>query len=872
MLNVYITKLVVGDKKYSIVDLNLVAARYSFDLTKLPHSLKILLENIVRNSKDTTQLDKIIDSLKQFTVKGKAECQIEFMPTRILMQDFTGVPAIVDLAGMRDALAKQGGDPKKINPQIPVDLVIDHSIQVDSYGSNDALSDNTAKEITRNFERYKFLKWGQSAFENFKVVPPGTGICHQVNLEYLASIVAKKDNMLMPDTLVGTDSHTTMINSLSILGWGVGGIEAEAAMLGQPIPCLLPEVVGLKMVGHLNPAITATDLVLHITHLLREEGVVGKFVEYFGESLKYLSLADRATIANMSPEYGATCGFFPIDEQTIEYLKLTGRSKEQISIVEAYAKHQKLWRDDNRDATYSTVIELDLSSIKTVMSGPKRPQDTAYVEDIATNFSDYLKNHYNCIPDGCYKELNHGSVVIAAITSCTNTSNPSVMIAAGLVAKKAVEYGLQIKPWVKTSLAPGSQVVTEYLKQSGLDVYLNNLGFNVVAYGCTTCIGNSGPLDQEIETTITTQGLVVSAILSGNRNFEGRINPLTKTDYLASPPLVVIYSLIGNMMINPTQDVIGLSKTGRKIYLQDLWPSNDEIREIVNRCVLPELFTEKYEEVYNGSSAWQNIKTDNSDLYYWNKSSTYIKNPPFFSIIKDKRQAITSARILGIFGDSLTTDHISPAGNIAKDSPAGQYLQNMGVSVEDFNSYGSRRGNYEAMVRASFANIRIKNKICPDIEGGFTKYFPSGEILSIYDAAMQYKNLNIDLVVFGGKEYGTGSSRDWAAKGTKLLGVKAVIAESFERIHRSNLIGMGVLPFIIQDISLASLQLDGSELVDIAFKDKDLKKSMELDCYITHPSGCKQQSKLTLAAYTDNEIEYIKQGGVLTKVLADLFL
>jgi aconitate hydratase len=800
------------------------------------------------------------------------------------MQDFTGVPTVVDLAAMRDAIVKKGGDPKKINPLVPVDLVIDHSVQVDFFGDNKALKRNVEIEMQRNNERYKFLKWGQQSFNNFRVVPPGTGICHQVNLENLAKVVFSKEEengeiIAYPDTVVGTDSHTTMVNGLAVLGWGVGGIEAEAAMLGQPISMLIPAVVGFKLTGDLSEGVTATDLVLTITNILRKAGVVGKFVEFFGEGLEHLSLEDRATISNMSPEYGATSGIFPIDAQTIKYLKLTGRSTENIELVESYAKAQNMFVDKNSPhPEFSEVLELNLSDVRPAIAGPKRPQDKLLLEDAPQSFAeleaqskDKTSRQKFSIPD-LNHNLKNGDIVVAAITSCTNTSNPAVLIAAGLMAKKAVEKGLKIKPTVKTSFAPGSQVASEYLLKSGLQEYLDKIGFNVVGYGCTTCIGNSGPLHPQIEDAIKSNNLLVGAVLSGNRNFEGRVHPLTKANYLASPPLVLAYALAGNLNINLAKDAISTDKDGNLVYLKDIWPKDEEVNKIIELFVNSQMFNEKYSNLFMGDEEWQKIDITKSDTYSWDKSSTYIRLPNFFDNLGSKELSdIRNARILALFGDSITTDHISPAGNIATDSPAAKYLEDNNIAKKDFNSYGSRRGNHEVMMRGTFANIRIKNEMLDGREGGYTKTAVDGKEIPIYDAAMEYKKQNIPLVVFAGKEYGAGSSRDWAAKGTLLLGVKAVIAESFERIHRSNLVGMGVLPLTFKNNETRkSLGLTGFETIEIIGIDNNIKPKQDLKCIITKPDGSKIETALLCRIDTKNEIEYYKSGGILQYVMSKL--
>ncbi len=852
------------------------------NISKLPFSLKVLLENLLRHEDGNTVTLHDVQAIADWLKTKNSNHEIAYRPARVLMQDFTGVPAIVDLAAMRDAIQKIGGDPEQINPLSPVDLVIDHSIQVDAFASPDAMNINGRMEMQRNYERYEFLRWGQKAFNNFRVVPPDTGICHQVNLEYLAKTVwtEEKNGKLLayPDTLVGTDSHTTMINGLGVLGWGVGGIEAEAAMLGQPVSMLIPEVIGVKLSGQLREGITATDLVITITQILRKKGVVGKFVEYFGPGLEHLSVADRATLANMAPEYGATCGFFPIDQITIDYLDLTGRDKQTLELVKTYAKAQGLWREANTpDPTFTDQVDMDLSSIEPSLAGPKRPQDRVSLDQLKPAFDQMLAESSSGASqqEQGFKtssgfELHHGDVVIAAITSCTNTSNPNVLIAAGLVAKKAVEKGLTVKPWVKTSLAPGSQVVTRYLNQSGLQSYLDALGFSLVAYGCTTCIGNSGPLPDPVAEVIAQNNLTVSAVLSGNRNFEGRIHPQVKANWLASPPLVVAYALTGTTRIDLTQDPLGQDRKGRAVYLKDIWPTNVEIANEVTK-IHRSLFQEQYADVFAGSSEWQTMKTPESETYQWQTKSTYIQHPPYFYEMKKSSNVIKEirgTRILALFGDSITTDHISPAGSIKKDSPAGHYLLENGVEFKDFNSYGARRGNHEVMMRGTFANIRIKNEMLPGVEGGMTKHFPSGEVLSIYDAAMRYQNERQALVVIAGKEYGTGSSRDWAAKGPKLLGVTAVIAESFERIHRSNLIGMGILPLQFKDgMTRKTFNLTGEETVDLIELHDQIKPRSEVKAVIHYPSGSKKEVSLLSRIDTVNELEYYRHGGILQYVL-----
>ncbi len=853
-------------------------------IAKLPHSLKILLENLLRHEDNHTVTRTDIEALQKWLHEKKSDREIAYRPARVLMQDFTGVPAVVDLGAMRDAIKKMGGDPEHINPLSPVDLVIDHSIQVDAFGTQEAIHINANMEMERNNERYIFLRWGQTAFDNFRVVPPDTGICHQVNLEYLAKTVWHDEKTgqrtAYPDTLVGTDSHTTMVNGLGVLGWGVGGIEAEAAMLGQPISMLIPEVIGVRLSGKLTEGITATDLVLTITELLRKKGVVGKFVEYFGPGLADLPVADRATIANMAPEYGATCGFFPIDNATLDYMQLTSRDKETIALVEAYAKAQDMWYEKNAaEPTFTDVVELDLSKVKPSLAGPKRPQDRVDLDQLKHTFDKLLtdanrtqeKNTRYKTKDGI--ELHHGDVVIAAITSCTNTSNPSVLMAAGLVAKKAIEKGLQCKPWVKTSLAPGSQVVTNYLETSGLQKYLNELGFDLVGYGCTTCIGNSGPLPDPIAQTVNDNDLIVSAVLSGNRNFEGRIHPQVKANWLASPPLVVVFALAGTTSIDITQDAIGQDKDGNPVYLKDIWPSNAEVSQEVAK-VSSKMFREQYADVFTGNKDWQSMKVPAGETYAWQMDSTYIQHPPFFTDMQstpNKIRDINNARVLAVLGDSITTDHISPAGSIKADSPAGKYLQSKGVAVRDFNSYGARRGNHEVMMRGTFANIRIKNEMVPGIEGGITKHYPSGEVMSIYDAAMKYQQENIPLIIIAGKEYGTGSSRDWAAKGPKLQGVTAVIAESFERIHRSNLIGMGILPLQFKDgATRKTLNLNGTEIISIVGLDETMKPSANIKAMINRTDGSKTEVELQSRIDTQNEIEYYRNGGILQFVLRNM--
>jgi aconitate hydratase len=860
-------KITIDDKIYHYFDLNILASTYGFDLSKIPNSIKILLENLIRNEDGESVTRDMISNLSKNINESKDNYEISFSPTRVLMQDFTGVPAVADLAAMRDALKNKGLDPNKINPLSRVDLVIDHSVMVDYFGNNNAYEDNVKKEFDRNKERYEFLKWGQQTFDNFYLVPPGGGICHQVNLENIAKTIwsskVKEENYLYPDSVVGTDSHTTMVNALSVLGWGVGGIEAEAAMLGQPISMNIPKVVGFRLIGNLQEGITATDLVLTITEILRKHGVVGKFVEFYGEGLNTLSLSDRSTISNMAPEYGATCGFFSTDKETINYLKLSGKDDHQIEIVKKYTAIQKLWIDKDYNPNFDEELSLDLSKIEPSVAGPKRPQDKIFIKDIPEVFKTIDDTEFDITDSN--KKLQSGDIVIAAITSCTNTSNPNVMVAAGLVAKKAVELGLSVKPWVKTSLAPGSKVVSDYLDKANLTKYLDQIGFNLVGYGCTTCIGNSGPLEEWVSEEIKNKNLTVCSALSGNRNFEGRVHQEVKANFLASPPLVVAFALAGNMNVNLFSDPIGVSNSGVKVFLKDLWPSSDEINQIVGNSLTTEMFKKRYEEIYKGDKNWQSINSVSDKTYSWSHSSTYIKHPPFFSDDTKQIEDIVDARILAVLGDSVTTDHISPAGAIKVDSPAGKYLNERQVTRKDFNSYGSRRGNHEIMMRGTFANIRIKNEIIPGAEGGITKFFDTDEQMSIYDAAIEYEKKNTPLVVFAGKEYGTGSSRDWAAKGTKLLGIKAVIAESFERIHRSNLIGMGVLPLqFIDGENKQTFKLDGSEVVSIKGLG-NISPNSEIDCEIH--SDQKRNIKLLCRIDTIKELDYYKQGGILQYVL-----
>ena len=879
--------LTVGGKSYDYFSLK-EAEKTLGDLSRLPFSLKVLLENLLRFEDGQSVTVNDIKACGAWLKTRNSTTEVGFRPARVLMQDFTGVPAVVDLAAMREAMTKLGGDATRINPLGAVHLVIDHSVAVDHFGAKDAFAKNVELEFERNSERYAFLRWGQKAFHNFRVVPPGTGICHQVNLEYLAQTVwvdQDKDGKALayPDTLVGTDSHTTMVNGLAVLGWGVGGIEAEAAMLGQPVSMLIPEVVGFKLLGRLKEGTTATDLVLTVTQMLRKKGVVNKFVEFYGPGLDGMTLANRATIANMAPEYGATCGLFPIDAETLNYLRFTGREKERVDLVEAYAKAQGMWRDAaTPDPIFTDSLSLDLGSVEPCLAGPRRPQDRVSLRDAAFAFKKELPSFKVdeaaaakevAVTGETYK-IKHGDVVIAAITSCTNTSNPSVLIAAGLLAKKARVLGLKVKPWVKTSLAPGSQVVTDYLKRAGLQEDLDALGFNLVGYGCTTCIGNSGPLPDAIASAIEEGDLVAVSVLSGNRNFEGRVNPQCRANYLASPPLVVAYALAGTMKLDITSEPLGQGSHGKPVFLKDIWPSNEEIQKAIAASLTPEMFRDRYADVFEGSKQWQDIATAGGQTYNWDKASTYVKLPPLFEGL-EKTPApiadIVDARVLAVFGDSITTDHISPAGNIKKSSPAGIYLIEHGVEVADFNSYGARRGNHEVMMRGTFANIRIKNELMGGAEGGMTKHFPDAASMSIYDAAMKYEAEKVPLIVVAGKEYGTGSSRDWAAKGTKLLGVRAVVAESFERIHRSNLVGMSVLPLVFKDgMTRADLKLTGLEKFAIKGLAADLKPQMEVILLIKRETGKTDEVKLLCRIDTLIELEYFKNGGILPYVLRRL--
>ncbi|WP_338109977.1 aconitate hydratase AcnA [Roseibium polysiphoniae] len=875
--------LTVGGKSYTYFSIPDAEKNGLEGVSKLPSSMKVVLENLLRFEDGRTVTADDIRAVAQWLVERKSNHEIAYRPARVLMQDFTGVPAVVDLAAMRDAAVKLGGDPKKVNPLVPVDLVIDHSVMVDYFGTHDAFKRNVEMEYERNGERYEFLRWGQSAFDNFRAVPPGTGICHQVNLEYLAQTVwTKEENgetVAYPDTLVGTDSHTTMVNALAVLGWGVGGIEAEAAMLGQPISMLIPEVIGFKLTGKLNDGITATDLVLRVVEMLRQKGVVGKFVEFYGEGLDHLSLEDEATIANMAPEYGATCGFFPVDNDTIGYLKATGREDERVALVEAYAKAQGMFRTGGEEPVFTDTLELDISTVVPAISGPKRPQDRINLSDAATGFATTMETEFKkaaelskrVAVEGKDHDLGNGDVVIAAITSCTNTSNPSVLIGAGLLARNALAKGLTVKPWVKTSLAPGSQVVTDYLEKAGVQDDLDALGFTLAGYGCTTCIGNSGPLDPAISKAINDNDLIACSVLSGNRNFEGRVNPDVRANYLASPPLVVAYAIAGNLNVDIAKDAIGTDQDGNPVYLKDVWPSTAEITELIRSSITEEMFRQRYGDVFKGDEHWQSIKVEGGMTYGWPVSSTYVQNPPYFegmTMEPKPLEDIEGAAVMGLFLDSITTDHISPAGNIKADSPAGTYLAEHQVPVKDFNSYGARRGNHQVMMRGTFANIRIKNQMVPGVEGGVT--MKDGEKKWIYDACMEYQDAGTPLVVFAGKEYGTGSSRDWAAKGTKLLGVRAVIAQSFERIHRSNLVGMGVVPLTFKEgESWQSHGITGKERVTIKGI-ADIQPRQMMDVEVTYEDGTTKTIECLCRVDTLDELEYIKAGGILHYVLRNL--
>ncbi len=877
-----LSKISVNGKSYNFYSLKEAEKNGLAGISKLPKSLKVLLENLLRFEDDITVNKNQIEAIKDWLKSKSSNTEIAYRPARVLLQDYTGIPAVADLAAMREAVKEKNKDPSTINPLSSVDLVIDHSVQVDKFANKNSLKENVDIEFNRNAERYSFLKWGQQAFNNFRIVPPGTGICHQVNLEYLSKVVwnekYKDKEYIFPDTLVGTDSHTTMVNGLSVLGWGVGGIEAEAGMLGQPISMLIPEVIGFEMKSKMPEGTTATDLVLTVVKMLRDKGVVGKFVEFYGEGLKNLTLADRATIANMAPEYGATCGFFPIDDETLKYLKFSGRDDQNVEIVKKYAQEQGLWA--SLDVEFTDTLSLDMSTIVPTISGPKRPQDKVLLTNASSNFkkvfSEITKKKEPNIYDVEKEDfkITDGDVLIAAITSCTNTSNPSVLIGAGLLAKNAIEKGLMTKPWVKTSLAPGSQVVTDYLEKAGLNIYLDKLGFNLVGYGCTTCIGNSGPLADNISDSIKNNNIYAVSVLSGNRNFEGRISPLIKANYLASPPLVVAYAIAGTMRFDLYKDPLGKDKDGKDVFLKDIWPSNKEIEETLRNSLNAEMFIKRYSNVSQGPEQWQKIKTEETNIYNWEDNSTYVKKPPFFDNLTDKPEGfkeIKDARPLLILGDSITTDHISPAGSIQKDSPTGEYFMKHQILPKDYNSYGARRGNHEVMMRGTFANIRIRNEMAPGTEGGFTKLYPEEKVMPVYDAVVEYKKRGTDLVVIGGKEYGTGSSRDWAAKGTKLLGVKSVFAESFERIHRSNLIGMGILPLQFKDgINRTNLKLDGSELFSIIDLEKGIDPRDEVEVEIKYVSGDIKRIKMLSRIDTKNELEYYKNGGILQYVLRNM--
>ncbi|KAB2690765.1 aconitate hydratase AcnA [Brucella pseudogrignonensis] len=881
--------LTVNGKDYVYYSLTEAEKNGLAGISKLPFSMKVLLENLLRFEDDRSVKKSDIEAVAAWlTDRGSAGAEIAYRPARVLMQDFTGVPAVVDLAAMRDGLKALGGDPEKINPLVPVDLVIDHSVIVDEFGNPSAFKANVDLEYQRNGERYRFLKWGQQAFKNFRVVPPGTGICHQVNLEYLAQAVWTKEEdgvtVAYPDTCVGTDSHTTMVNGLGVLGWGVGGIEAEAAMLGQPVSMLLPEVIGFRLTGKVKEGVTATDLVLTVTQMLRKKGVVGKFVEFFGEGLENMTLADRATIANMGPEYGATCGFFPIDKETLNYMNTTGRAEDRLALVEAYSRAQGMWREKgSEDPVFTDILELDMGDVVPSMAGPKRPEGRIALENIGSGFATSLETEYKKTTgqttryavEGEDYDLGHGDVAIAAITSCTNTSNPSVLIAAGLLARNAVAKGLKTKPWVKTSLAPGSQVVAAYLESAGLQKDLDALGFNLVGFGCTTCIGNSGPLPAPISKTINEKGLIAAAVLSGNRNFEGRVSPDVQANYLASPPLVVAHALAGTVTKDLTKEPLGEDQNGNPVFLRDIWPSSAEIQEFIAKNVTRKVFSEKYADVFKGDENWQAVQVPAGQTYAWDDNSTYVQNPPYFVGMGKSAGTIADvkgARVLGLFGDKITTDHISPAGSIKAQSPAGKYLIDHGVGIADFNQYGTRRGNHEVMMRGTFANIRIRNHMLGENgrEGGYTIHYPSKEETSIYDAAMQYKAEGVPLVIFAGVEYGNGSSRDWAAKGTNLLGVKAVIAQSFERIHRSNLVGMGIVPFVFEEgTSWQTLGLKGDEIVSIEGL-ADLRPRQKVEASITYADGTVKKVPLICRIDTLDELDYMKNGGILQTVLRDL--
>ena len=875
--------LKVGGKSYDYYSLEAAAEALGADISRLPFSLKVLLENLLRFEDGRSVTVDDVKALVAWLEAQRSSAEVAYRPARVLLQDFTGVPAVADLAAMREAMVRMGDDPEKINPLTPVDLVVDHSVQIDAFGTAEAFEVNVEKEFERNGERYSFLRWGQSAFDNFRIVPPGTGICHQVNLEYLARCVWVSEDpdgktVAYPDTVVGTDSHTTMVNGLGVLGWGVGGIEAEAAMLGQPISMVIPEVVGFRLAGAPPEGATATDLVLTVVQMLRQKGVVQKFVEFYGPGLDNLSLADQATISNMAPEYGATCGIFPIDQETINYLNFTGRDDDQVKLVEAYAKAQGMWREaGSPDPVFTDTLELDLGTVEPSLAGPKRPQDRVALSGMTKSIDDAMKDMgagTSTPVEGEDYSIDPGDVVIAAITSCTNTSNPSVLIAAGLVAKKANEKGLKAKPWVKTSLAPGSQVVADYLEAAGLQEHLDALGFNLVGFGCTTCIGNSGPLPEGVHAAIEQGDIAVGAVLSGNRNFEGRVHPLTKLNYLASPPLVVAYALAGSTTVDLVNDPLGEDGDGNPVYLKDIWPTNKEIQDTLGASLTPEMFRARYDNVEEGPAPWNKISVREGQTYDWDMGSTYVQMPPFFDDMPPQPEAVSDvrgARPLMQLGDSVTTDHISPAGSIMRDSPAGEFLVGHQVRPQEFNSYGARRGNHEVMMRGTFANIRIRNELAPGTEGGVTTHHPDGGEMPVFEAAMQYIADGVPLVVVGGKEYGTGSSRDWAAKGTRLLGVKAVIVESFERIHRSNLVGMGVLPLEFQDgVTRESLELDGSESFDITGVEAGIEPGMDVACTITRADGSTEELTLTCRIDTLDEVEYFRHGGILQYVLRDL--
>jgi len=877
-----LSKIKINNHEYHYYSLAIAEKNGLDGISHLPKSLKVLLENLLRYEDDLSVTKKQIVAIKEWLKTKKSNTEIAYRPARVLLQDYTGIPAVADLAAMREAVKDKNKDPNTINPLSAVDLVIDHSVQVDQSAKSDSFDKNVEIEFNRNGERYSFLKWGQQAFNNFRIVPPGTGICHQVNLEYLSKVVWSEEfkgkKYLFPDTLVGTDSHTTMVNGLSVLGWGVGGIEAEAGMLGQPISMLIPEVIGFEIKNKMPEGTTATDLVLTVVKMLRDKGVVGKFVEFYGDGLKNLTLADRATIANMAPEYGATCGFFPIDNETLKYLKFSGRDELTVKIVEEYAKEQGLWASS--DIEFTDSLTLDMSTIVPTISGPKRPQDKVLLTEASTDFKKTFsvitnkKDFSSSRVSNTEYEIKDGSILIAAITSCTNTSNPNVLIGAGLLAKKAVELGLEVKPWVKTSLAPGSQVVTDYLEKAGLNIYLDKLGFNLVGYGCTTCIGNSGPLAENIVEAIQRENIYAVSVLSGNRNFEGRISPYIKANYLASPPLVVAYALAGHMGFDLYKDSLGKDKNENNIFMKDIWPTNKEIEETLKSSLNAEMFVKRYSNVSEGPKQWQKIKTEKSSIYNWEENSTYVKKPPFFDNLPDEPEGfkeIKDARPLLILGDMVTTDHISPAGNIQKESPSGEYFMKHQILPKDYNSYGSRRGNHEVMMRGTFANIRIRNEMAPGTEGGFTKLYPEGKVMPVYDAVVEYKKRGVDLVVIGGKEYGTGSSRDWAAKGTKLLGIKVVIAESFERIHRSNLIGMGILPLQFMDgVNRIKLNLKGSEVISIIDFQKGINPLDNVQVEIKYVTGDIKKIKTLCRIDTKNELEYYKNGGILQYVLRNM--